>query len=281
MEVITAPEAVQRRCLALRAAKRRIGLVPTMGFLHEGHLALIRAARAAADATVVSLFVNPTQFGPGEDFECYPRDPDRDLALCREAGVDVVFQPRSGDLYAPDHSVYVEETRLSRGLCGASRPGHFRGVLTIVTKLFHLTVPDVAVFGRKDAQQARLVRQLVRDLDMPVRILVAPIVREPDGLALSSRNRYLSRTERAWAPSICRALREAQSRWAAGVRDAEELRAGVTAALSGGPGADIEYVAIVDEETFEPVARIARPAMLAVAVKLPSARLIDNVTLGG
>lgn len=206
MDVLTAPEEMQSRALTWKRAGTLTGLVPTMGFLHEGHLSLVRIARERSDNLVLSLFVNPTQFGPGEDLDRYPKAVERDLDLCRREGVDVVFLPEAGGMYADDSSVSVGETVLSRGLCGASRPQHFTGVLTVVAKLFNLCQPDLAVFGEKDAQQLRLIRRMVRDLNFPVDIVSGPILREEDGVAMSSRNSNLSPEARAQAPLLRQAL---------------------------------------------------------------------------
>ncbi|MCX7818607.1 MAG: pantoate--beta-alanine ligase [Kiritimatiellae bacterium] len=277
MEVIRDPAQMQQSALAWRAEGRRIAVVPTMGALHDGHRSLIRLARGRADRLVVTLFVNPTQFGPGEDFARYPRNFERDRAICEADGVDVLFAPDVAAMYAPDHSVWVEETALSRGLCGARRPGHFRGVGTVVVKLFMLTQPHVAVFGEKDAQQLRVVRRIVRDLNLPVEIVAAPTVREPDGLAMSSRNEYLTPDERRQAIALRRALEEAAGRVAAGERDPAVLRAAMDATIRRlAPSAEPDYIEIVDSETLEPVAWVDRPVLAAIAVRFPSARLIDN-----
>lgn len=270
---------MQNAALALRAAGRRIGVVPTMGCLHEGHASLIRLARARSDVTIVTLFVNPAQFGPGEDFERYPRPFEHDVALCEAGGTDILFAPEPGSVYAPDASVRIDEARLSRGLCGATRPGHFRGVCTVVAKLFNLTQPQVAVFGEKDAQQLRVLRRMVRDLDIPVEIVAGPTVREPDGLAMSSRNRYLSADERAQALCLRRALDEAARRAAAGERDAGRLRAAMAAEVGRAPLARVDYIELVDDETLEPVATLARPVLAALAVFVGRTRLIDNAVL--
>jgi pantoate--beta-alanine ligase len=279
MRVVKALSEMQREALRMRREGRRIGLVPTMGFLHEGHLSLIRRARPLCDRLVVSLFVNPTQFGPSEDLAAYPRDFERDAALCAAAGVDILFAPAAEDMYRRGHSVYVDEGQLARGLCGAFRPGHFRGVLTVVAKLFNIVQPDLAVFGQKDAQQARLVEQMTRDLDFPVQILVAPTVREPDGLAMSSRNAYLSAAERAHATCLYRALRLAEQMVAQGGRDPGAVAEAMRRLIAGVPGADIEYVEIVDHETLQPAARIGGRTLVALCVRLGRARLIDNTML--
>lgn len=270
---------MQDAALALRAAGRRLGVVPTMGCLHEGHASLIRLAKTRADVTIVTLFVNPAQFGPNEDFTRYPRPFERDAALCEAEGADILFAPEAGAVYAPDASVWIDEDRLSRGLCGTSRPGHFRGVCTVVAKLFNLTQPHVAVFGEKDAQQLRIVRRMVRDLDIPVEIVAGPTVREPDGLAMSSRNRYLSADERAQAPCLKRALDEAERRVLAGERDTARLRAAMALEIDRTPMARIDYIELVDDETLEPVATLARPVLAALAVFLGRTRLIDNTVL--
>lgn len=279
MQIFTSPQAMQDAALTLRAAGRRIGVVPTMGFLHEGHASLIRLARARADVVIVTLFVNPTQFGPNEDLSRYPRDFERDRAVCETEGADILFAPEAGSVYAADASVWVDEDRLSRGLCGASRPGHFRGVCTVVAKLFNLTQPHVAVFGEKDAQQLRILRRMVRDLDIPVEIVAGPTVREPDGLAMSSRNAYLSPEERLQATCLRRALDAASSRLAAGERGAAALRAAMADVIAGAPLARADYIEIVDDATLEPVTAIGRPALAALAVFVGRTRLIDNAVL--
>ncbi len=259
---------------------RIVGFVPTMGALHEGHASLIRIARAEAGRVVVSLFVNPTQFGPDEDFDRYPRQEESDIALCRSLGADAVFAPSAETMYPPDSSVTLQEQRLSRGLCGAFRPGHFNGVLTVVCKLFHVVRPDVAVFGRKDAQQLALIERMVRDLDFPVRIVAAPIVREPDGLAMSSRNARLSPAERGRALALKRALDRAERDFANGVADADALRRAVSAELGRDPGLRIEYVALVDARTLEPVRVAGVGTLVALAAHVGDVRLIDNTVLG-
>jgi pantoate--beta-alanine ligase len=280
MDIVRSARDMQARAREFRRSGKRIGFVPTMGCLHEGHMSLVRVAREHADLVVVSIFVNPIQFLPGEDLAKYPRDFDRDGRACEDEGVAVVFHPAPEEMYAPDHSVLVDETALSRGLCGASRPGHFRGVATVVAKLFNLVLPDVAVFGQKDAQQARVVQRLVRDLNFPVSIVVAPIVREADGLAMSSRNVFLSAAERRDALGLRRSLDLAESLYRDGVRDADRIRAGMTRMLNALPGSAVDYVAIVDDQTLEPVGRIARPALVMVAVRVGGTRLIDNTVLG-
>ena len=263
------------------------GLVPTMGFLHEGHLSLVRLASNHCDFVVVSIFVNPVQFGPGEDYAEYPRDEERDIGLCAKEGVDVVFIPDVPEMYCENSSVYVDETSLSKGLCGASRPGHFRGVATVVAKLLNIVEPDTAVFGRKDAQQARIIQRMSRDLNFPVRILLGDIVREPDGLAMSSRNRYLSKADRAKAVRLYCGLRRAESLYNGGEHDVSVLKAAVTDEIKGGANGydddgqiEIDYVEVVDWATLNPVSGVVGPALIAAAVRVGETRLIDNIILG-
>lgn len=262
-----------------RAAGRRIGCVPTMGCLHEGHLSLVRQVQALAEQVVLTIFVNPAQFGPNEDFSRYPRTVDRDLDLCRTAGVNAVFLPQAADMYAADHSVYVVEERLGSSLCGAARPGHFRGVCTIVAKLFNLALPHVAIFGQKDYQQAAIIRRMVRDLHFPVEIVVAPIVREADGLALSSRNRYLSADERQRALGLSRALRLAQAACSAGETDAAPLCQRLRDTLAGTYGLRVDYVSAVDGETLNPAERLQPGVVIVLAAFAGNTRLIDNTVL--
>lgn len=279
MEVIRTTAGMHARAQEAGRRGQRIGLVPTMGYLHEGHLSLVRIARPRCDLLVVSIFVNPTQFGPGEDYQRYPRDFQRDQALCRRNAVDIVFYPPVEEMYAPNASVYVDEERLSKVLCGASRPGHFRGVLTVVAKLFNIVRPDLAVFGQKDAQQLRLIQQMVRDLNFPVEIVVGPIVREPDGLAMSSRNTYLSSEERLQALCLTRALQRSRELVRAGERDASRLRSEMIACIKEYPLARIDYVQIVDWETLQPVEMLERKSLAALAVWIGKTRLIDNAVL--
>jgi len=280
MDIIRTPADMQSRARAMRAEGKRIGFVPTMGYLHEGHLSLVRIAQEHADVVVVSIFVNPTQFAPGEDLDKYPRDFERDEQACRDAGADIIFYPSVDDIYAKDQSVYVEEEKLSCGLCGASRPGHFRGVTTIVAKLFNLVLPDVAVFGEKDAQQLRVIRRMVRDLDFPVKILSGPTVREPDGLAMSSRNAYLSCEERQQALCLRKALDCAETLYAEGEREPETVRKAMLEVINEASLARVDYVEIVDDETMKPAETLRRPTLVALAVFLGKTRLIDNTVLG-
>ena len=250
-----------------------------MGALHEGHLALIRRARvlAGGEGTVtVSIFVNPTQFGPKEDFSRYPRPIKEDAALCREAGVDLLFTPTAEAMYAPDHSTWVDEGLLSGVLCGASRPGHFRGVCTVVSKLFNILGPDIAVFGKKDAQQLAIVRRMVRDLNFPVKIVGLDTVRESDGLALSSRNRYLTPEEREQAPILRQALLSARKAWSEGCTPAK-LRQRVVSAIEKAPLTAIDYVEVCDAETLGAPGPNSKGLLIAVAVFFGKTRLIDNL----
>lgn len=280
MRVVASVVEMQQWALQERRAGRRIALVPTMGYLHDGHLSLVALARERAEVVVVSIFVNPIQFLPGEDLAQYPRDYERDCALCARAGVDLVFYPDPRAIYAADHSVFVDEVRLSLGLCGGSRPGHFKGVTTVVAKLFNICLPDVAVFGQKDAQQCRLLQRMVRDLNFPVEVCIGPIVREPDGLAMSSRNKFLSLQERQYALCLRHALDTAESMVRAGERSVAAIRSAVEAGIRGVPVATLDYAEFVDNETLEMVETIERPVLLALAVRIGATRLIDNTVLG-
>ncbi|HEX6751619.1 MAG TPA: pantoate--beta-alanine ligase [Longimicrobium sp.] len=263
-----------------RAAGRRIGLVPTMGFLHEGHLSLVDRAREQAEVVAMSIFVNPLQFGPTEDLDRYPRDLERDLALAASRGVELVFAPSAREMYPegePRVSVVPDE-EIGGRLDGGTRPGHFRGVLTVVAKLFGIFTPDVAVFGQKDLQQAVLIRRMAADLDMPVRVEVAPIVREPDGLAMSSRNVYLSADERAAALALSRSLQDVRALYAGGERDAKVIRDALWRGISV-QGVEPEYAEVVDPGTLGPVERAADCVFCAVAARVGRTRLIDNCVL--
>jgi len=277
--VVSAPAEMSAWAEAARRDGARIAFVPTMGYLHAGHVALLDEARRLGDRVALSIFVNPTQFGPREDLDRYPRDLPGDLAKAAAAGTDVAFVPEVAAMYPSGHQTTVQVHRLERGLCGEVRPGHFVGVATVVCKLFNIVRPHVAVFGEKDFQQLALIRRMVRDLDMPVEIVGLPTVREPDGLAMSSRNKFLSPAERARAAAISTALFAARERWRSGVTDAAPLIAEVSAALAE-PVARIQYVEIRDAETLEPLATVDRPAVLAVAAFVGATRLIDNVRLG-
>jgi pantoate--beta-alanine ligase len=280
MERVAHPADMQALARRWRGAGLRIAFVPTMGFLHEGHLALVRCAHELADRVVLSIFVNPMQFDVQEDLAAYPRDLPRDLTLCRGTGVDAVFLPAVADIYAPDASIFVDESVLSAGLCGAARPGHFRGVLTVVAKLFNCVLPDVAVFGQKDAQQACLVRRLVRDLNFPIKIQVVPTVRESDGLAQSSRNTRLAAHERREAVALFRSLELARQRVADGIHAWAEIEAAMRECIRElAPSAAIEYISAVDPDTLQPVADIQCRVLVALAVWIGATRLIDNAVI--
>lgn len=276
MRIFRQAEELQRFALETRRAGKRIALVPTMGFLHAGHASLIDIARGRADVVIVSIFVNPTQFGPGEDLDKYPRDFEHDRLVCAEHGADVIFAPEPGAMYAPDASTWVEETMLSRPLCGARRPGHFRGVTTVVTKLFHLALPDVAVFGRKDAQQLLVIKRMVRDLNFPIEIVAAPLVRGADGLALSSRNRYLSEEEHQRALVLSRSLRAAKPALEeAGISAAPAIIAAIRHEIEAA-GGRVDYVEALDVDTLAEPTETTREVLLALAAYFGSTRLIDN-----
>ncbi|MCH7485241.1 MAG: pantoate--beta-alanine ligase [Chloroflexi bacterium] len=261
------------------AAAGSVGLVPTMGFLHEGHLSLVRDARAGCDTVAVSIFVNPAQFGPGEDLDRYPRDEERDLALLRDEGVDLVFMPPPEEVYPPGFGDWVEvRGPIADRLEGEHRPGHFRGVATVVARLFRIVRPDRAYFGEKDAQQLRVIRRLMRDLGLPVDVVGRPIVREPDGLAMSSRNAYLSPDDRARALSLSRSLAEAEQSVREGERDASYIREAARRTLDAA-GVGVDYVSVADENTLEELETIDRPALLLLAVRVGATRLIDNTLL--
>ncbi|MEI7437498.1 MAG: pantoate--beta-alanine ligase [bacterium] len=279
MDVLTTPSEAQGWVREHRRQMRRIGLVPTMGCLHAGHLSLVTLARQRTGAVILSLFVNPTQFGPDEDLANYPRDLERDHRLCEEAGVAALFCPAAEAIYPAGHSTFVEETRFSKGLCGARRPGHFQGVATVVAKLFNIVQPDLAVFGQKDAQQARVIQQMARDLNFPVEIVIGPIIREADGLAMSSRNKYLNAGERRQALCLSRALACAAQCVAAGEHQAAALVAAMRGKIACSPEARADYVEIVDNETLEPVTALIRPALAMLAVYVGRTRLIDNAVL--
>ena len=277
MKIIATVEEMGRAVREERRRGRSISLVPTMGFLHEGHLSLVRLSRAAADITVVSLFVNPTQFGPKEDLNTYPRDFERDAAMLRAEGADYLFAPAAEDMYASEHRTFVEVRDLQDKLCGRSRPGHFRGVCTIVLKLFNLVQPDCAVFGQKDAQQALILKRMIADLNVPVRMIVGPIVREADGLALSSRNTYLNPEERRAARILSLSLAEARALIEAGERDAGRVLVRMRTLIEAEPTARIDYVEAVGPENLEPVSVLKNGTLIALAVWIGRTRLIDNL----
>lgn len=255
----------------------RIGLVPTMGFLHEGHLSLMRAAKAENDCMVVSIFVNPLQFGVGEDYVEYPRDLEGDKKLAAAAGCDLLFSPSVREMYPRGYATFVEVERLTNSLCGLSRPGHFRGVTTVVAKLFNLVCPDRAYFGQKDAQQAFVLQKMVADLNMDLQLIIGPTIREADGLAMSSRNKYLTPAQRKEAVTLYKSLQEAEQSIAAGEREAEVLKQAISQRISAIKGACLDYVEIVDTTELCPVPLISGKCLIAVAVRFGQTRLIDNV----
>jgi pantoate--beta-alanine ligase len=287
MERVSDLPEMQARALAWRREGRRIAFVPTMGALHEGHLALLRGACGRGDVLVLSIFVNPTQFNRTEDFQHYPRDLERDLALAESVGVDCAFTPEAGAMSPPGHQTWVQPGSLAEHLCGPFRPGHFRGVCTVVVALFNIVQPDVAVFGEKDFQQLQIVRRMVRDLHLPVEIVAHPTVRDAAGLALSSRNERLSPADRAAALVIPRGLEAARALYASGERRARALWSAATRSIAaaparpgGGPSVRLEYCQVCDLETLEDVERVERPVLVAVAAHVGPVRLIDNVVLG-
>ncbi len=278
-QVVRAPAVMRALAEDQRRDGRSIAVVPTMGYLHEGHLSLLRAGRTRSDLLIMTLFVNPTQFGPTEDLARYPRDEERDLDLARQCGVNVAFCPDVISMYPKGYQTHVQVRELKKPLCGASRPVHFDGVASIVTKLFHLTMPHLAVFGEKDFQQLALIRRMVRDLDFDIEILGMPIVREADGLAMSSRNAYLSPDEREQALSLNSGLKEASASFDSGERDAKTLLAIAREPIDAAPLANIEYVELRDAESLEPVDAAAQACVLAMAVRFGGTRLIDNAVL--
>jgi pantoate--beta-alanine ligase len=257
-----------------------VGFVPTMGYLHEGHLALVRQARAENPSVVVSIFVNPTQFGPQEDFDRYPRDPQRDLALLEKEGVDIVFMPSVDEMYPPQFSSWVEVGKVAERLEGVSRPGHFRGVATVVARLFDIVQPNKAYFGQKDAQQLIVIKKMVADLDMNLQVVAVPTVREPDGLAMSSRNTYLNPEERKAAVVLYQALTLAQKLYSEGEKDAQTIRQQMADLIQQQPLTDIDYISIADAETLDEMETVRPPALVSLAVRIGRTRLIDNVVVG-
>ena len=280
MQILTTPHELEAQCRAWRKAGDDIALVPTMGYYHAGHEDLMTHARGLARRLVVSLFVNPTQFGPGEDLEAYPRDPERDAAIAAAHGADVLFRPEPGLMYAPDHATWVEVPELAKGLCGQTRPVHFRGVCTVVLKLVLLTGADVAVFGQKDWQQQAILRRMARDLNVPVRIVTRPTVREADGLALSSRNLYLTPEERAQAPEIRQGLLYARKLAEEGETSVSLLREAVLRRWAERlPLGRLDYLSVVHPESLAPLTEAGDAALMACAVRMGKARLIDNILL--
>jgi len=279
IEVIKTIKEMQSRSDRLRGQDKTIAFVPTMGFLHEGHLSLIRKGRELGDDLVVSIYVNPTQFGPGEDLDAYPRDLDRDMALARKEGVDAVFTPDDTELYGEGFQAFVTLEKLPHHLCGTSRPVHFKGVATVVTKLFNIVKPHFAVFGQKDYQQLIIIRQMARDLNFDIEIIGSPIVREPDGLAMSSRNSYLAPAQRKSALSLYNALTTAQAFVESGTREAARIIHEASKLIESHPETRIDYISICDPETLADIQTVDRPALMALAVKVGKPRLIDNMML--
>jgi len=279
MKLAKTIESVRTLVKAAKGKGKKVGLVPTMGALHVGHVSLMEAAAKECEFVVVSIFVNPTQFGPGEDFEKYPRPIEKDLEICEKAGVDVVFNPTPEVMYGPESLTWVTVDKLSEPLCGRFRPGHFRGVATVCAKLFNIVLPDVAYFGQKDVQQAIVIKRMAADLNMPLEIVVCPTVREKDGLAVSSRNKYLSEQERKEAAKIYKSLQKCREMAEAGVMDSNEIVAQMRSILQQIKGGRIEYAEIVDAETLENADKITGKTIAAIAVKLGPARLIDNVLI--
>jgi pantoate--beta-alanine ligase len=279
MKLFTTIDEMRAASRGARAKNQRMGFVPTMGALHEGHLSLVRAARAACNIVTASIFVNPTQFGPNEDLAKYPRSFERDRELLERERVDFLFAPSADEMYPQGAATWVTVDELSSKLDGRSRPTHFRGVTTIVSKLFHIVEPDIAFFGQKDAAQLAIIRRMVRDLNFPVEIVACPIVREPDGLAMSSRNAYLNPEQRKQALALHRSLLRVRQLTDAGERNAENLRQAGLAELSREPSVDLDYFEIVNPDTLAPVEVVSRETLVAVAAYVGSTRLIDNIVL--
>ncbi|MHC4396119.1 MAG: pantoate--beta-alanine ligase [Planctomycetota bacterium] len=277
MEVAKTIQSVRSLIKVARNKGKKIGFVPTMGALHIGHISLIERAVNQCDFVVVSIFVNPTQFGPGEDFEKYPRNMDADLEICKNAGVDVVFTPTAEQMYAPENLTWVTVEKLTEQLCGRSRPDHFRGVTTVCTKLFNIVTADIAYLGQKDAQQAIVIKKMVADLNIPLEIVVCPTIRESDGLAVSSRNQYLSEQQKKDATCIYKSLQKCQQMINAGATDTQKIITEMRKVINRVPSIEIEYLSIVDAETLQPEDRIAGTILAAIAVKIGQVRLIDNI----
>jgi pantoate--beta-alanine ligase len=279
IEIIKTTKMMQARSDRMRRQFKTIAFVPTMGFLHEGHLSLVREGKARSDDLVVSIFVNPSQFAPGEDFESYPRDLDRDLEILQEEGVDAVFTPGDKEIYGDEYQTYVDLEKLPNHLCGISRPIFFKGVATIVAKLFNIVKPHVTIFGQKDYQQLVVIRQMVRDLGFDIEVVGAPTVREPDGLAMSSRNAYLSSEQRTSALSLYNSLQKAQELVENGIQDATMIIDSAAELIQSRPETEIDYINICDTETLDDIQTIDKPVLMALAVKVGKARLIDNMIL--
>ncbi|MDD5644226.1 MAG: pantoate--beta-alanine ligase [bacterium] len=277
MIVVKKTDEMKKKVLAWKKKGKTIGFVPTMGFLHKGHISLIKKARRENDIVAVSIFVNPIQFLPGEDFASYPRDFENDEKVCEREKIDVIFSPAATGIYPEGFSTFVEEKELSLPLCGRNRPGHFRGVTTVVLKLFNIIRPDTAYFGQKDAQQSLVIKKMVKDLDIPVKVKIVPTVRERDGLAMSSRNKYLSGEEREKAPAIYKSLKMAGEMVLKGERNAFKIKKRVEKTINSATGGEIDYIEIVCPVSLEALKRIESGALIAVAVKIGNARLIDNI----
>jgi pantoate--beta-alanine ligase len=276
MEIIKTIREMQERSEAFRMAGQTLSLVPTMGFLHEGHLELMRVAKRNSDKLIISIFVNPTQFGPAEDYDQYPRDEAGDLKKARDVGVDVVFLPSAGEMYPEGHQTTVKVLRVTQYLCGISRPEHFEGVTTVVAKLFNITKPHVAVFGQKDYQQLTVISRMVKDLDMAIQIVGVPTVREEDGIAMSSRNKYLTPEERASALCLKKSLDLADEMFNGGERNASVMKEAMEALIQRHPFTEIDYVSLCDATTLEEIDTLGQESLLALAVKVGKTRLIDN-----
>lgn len=278
MEFVRDLKEMREKVKAVRQQGKEIGFVPTMGFLHEGHLSLIRAAKAQNAFIVTSIFVNPLQFGAGEDYEDYPRDLKRDSLLAAEAGCDLIFYPAVRDFYPPGYATFVEVNgSLTEGLCGAARPGHFRGVTTVLAKLFNVVSPQRTYFGQKDAQQCLVVKKMLTDLNYDLEFYIMPTVREPDGLAMSSRNKYLTPGQREAAPVLYQSLQQAESAIRAGERDGEFIRVTIQKKIASVPGAEIDYIQIMDVEELKPLSQLSGDCLIALAVRFGNTRLIDNI----
>jgi pantoate--beta-alanine ligase len=279
MKIAKTIESVRRLIKAARRASKTIGFVPTMGALHTGHISLIEAAKKKCNFVVVSIFVNPTQFGPKEDFKKYPRPIKADLKMCRKAGVDCVFTPTPHEMYPSENLTWIDVEKLSEPLCGKFRPGHFRGVATVCAKLFNIVLPDIAYFGQKDAQQAIVIKRMVADLNMPLKIVVCPTMREKTGLAMSSRNQYLTPQQKKDAAYIYKSLQKCRQMIKQGVTDSKKIITAMRKILRQIPSAQIQYVSIVDAETLQNIGKITGKVLAAVAVKIGPTRLIDNILI--
>ncbi|UCD54803.1 MAG: pantoate--beta-alanine ligase [Candidatus Omnitrophota bacterium] len=279
MKIINRIDKMKTYARIMKKENKLIGLVPTMGYLHEGHLSIIRAARNQSDIVIVSIFVNPVQFGPGEDFEKYPRDINRDEELAKDCGVDIIFYPKKEDMYPEGFSTYVNVEKMTENLCGKSRPHHFRGVTTVVMKLFEIIKPDITYFGQKDAQQAYVIKKMIEDLNMDITMKIMPIIREEDGLAMSSRNIYLSESERKDASLVYESLKLAEGLIASGQANPKKIIKKMRDLLSEKPALNIDYISIVDTKTLKEVTTIEGEVLIAIAVFIGKTRLIDNIIL--